>query len=1137
LDPLLGSGNVPFLTLLITLVFLGWYAGLALALGGVILGGVATAWLVLPGSLVPHSQNAAAFAVYLLVGAACAGLGHFFRKSQQREAAMRRAYDAADERLRQLASILDATSDFVAIGGLDGGVRYINPAGRDLVGIPRDADVALYQHAQLCPDWVFERTQQEWLPIALREGAVAGEGALLTLDGREIPVSFVMVAHRNAAGEVEALSTIARDIRAQREAEAKLRSSETLHRTIGEAVPDFVWMADAQGKAEFVNRKWIEYTGLSAEALNTVGWAAINHPEDQERLQAGWAEASRLGEPFEAEFRYRRHDGVYRWFWGRAVPVRDAQGQISKWVGSSVDIHDRRQTEESLRESEQRLRLALEGAGIGMWANELATGITQCTPFNLQLFGLPPDAPPPTPEAWLALIHEHDRPAVLRAWETALAGHGDYRIEYRVAQPDGSVRWLDSRARVYSDSAGTPLRMIGITLDVSERKWNELHAQFLMSLQPMLLKTRDPREVVTFALQALAQHLAVRQAVFSVLSADGDRALVQYEHSDGVPSVLGEHRLEEFIGEDARVRLLAGEAIAVSDVGADVRTAAHAANFARYGVTAFLSVPVLGEQGLTAVVAVHAAAARRWRGDEVQLLRSVAGRLVLALERARAEEKILRLADAMPQMVWIADASGQVTYFNRQWYAYTECAATEALGYGWLASIHPEDRDRTLQGWQAALVQGGLYEMEHRLRSADGSYRWFLSRAARASGSTPGESWFGTSTDIEEQRRAKASLEEADRRKDEFLATLAHELRNPLAPLTTSLQVLKLDKTTPETVEHVRVMMERQVQHMVRLVDDLLDVSRISRGLIRLRKRRLPVSEVVSSAVETSAPLIRASRHTLEVDVPSEPIHVEADPVRLGQILTNLLNNAARYTEPGGRIRLSVAKAGSEVAITVEDNGIGIVPHVLPHIFELFTQADTAVEKSKGGLGIGLTIAKKLAELHNGRLEAHSDGPGRGSRFVLRLPMGLHLVTDTSSLAAEAAAQSAPTGYRVVVADDNRDAADSLALMLRLFGHDVTVAHDGVAALELTAQHRPHVVLLDIGMPKLNGYEVCRQLRLQPGGEARLVIALTGWGQTEDKARAHEAGFDLHLVKPVDVEKLLGAIAANSRLKADGRVG
>lgn len=378
------------------------------------------------------------------------------------------------------------------------------------------------------------------------------------------------------------------------------------------------------------------------------------------------------------------------------------------------------------------------------------------------------------------------------------------------------------------------------------------------------------------------------------------------------------------------------------------------------------------------------------------------------------------------------------------------------------------------------------------------------------------------------------ALRDADRRKDEFLATLAHELRNPLAPIRNALQILKMPRVDAATVERSREMMERQVHHLVRLVDDLLDVSRVMRGKIELRRERVELATVVARAVETVQPLVDTQGHQLSLGISSESLLLDGDPVRLAQVVGNLLTNAAKYTEANGRIRLTAEREGNEAVLRIRDDGIGIAPNMLPRIFELFVQVDHASTKAQGGLGIGLTLVKNLVQMHNGSVEARSAGLGQGSEFVVRLPIPVQGVEQVHDRGTGQQEQQAPTpsGHRLLIVDDNQDAANSLAMLLKLQGHEVRVAHNGPAALEITKGYTPDVVFLDIGMPGMDGYEVARRMRQQPGLENVVLAALTGWGQKEDRRRTAEAGFNHHLVKPPEPKAVEGVLAELKRPEA-----
>ncbi len=365
----------------------------------------------------------------------------------------------------------------------------------------------------------------------------------------------------------------------------------------------------------------------------------------------------------------------------------------------------------------------------------------------------------------------------------------------------------------------------------------------------------------------------------------------------------------------------------------------------------------------------------------------------------------------------------------------------------------------------------------------------------------------------EELRRRAEEMVGADRRKDQFLAMLAHELRNPLAPIRNAVELMRQVETLDPSFQPSREMVERQVKHLARLVDDLLDVSRITQGSIRLRKEVLDLGAIVQRAVEGTRAIIESRAHTLSVQLPTEPVRLDADPTRLEQVISNLLNNAAKYTMPGGHVWVTAGREGEEAVVRVRDTGIGVPPDVLERVFEPFVQSDGSLARTDGGLGIGLSLVRSLVEMHGGRVEAASPGLGQGSEFVLRLPAQLPCET---ALPAEAAPEVFSRGLRVLVVEDNIDAAESLATLLRLWNHDVNVVHDGRMALEAAREQQPEVVLLDIGLPGLDGYQVARRLRDEIGLDHALLVAMTGYGQPEDRRRSQEAGIQYHFVKPVE---------------------
>ncbi|HUE70436.1 MAG TPA: ATP-binding protein [Pirellulaceae bacterium] len=386
--------------------------------------------------------------------------------------------------------------------------------------------------------------------------------------------------------------------------------------------------------------------------------------------------------------------------------------------------------------------------------------------------------------------------------------------------------------------------------------------------------------------------------------------------------------------------------------------------------------------------------------------------------------------------------------------------------------------------------------------------------------------------DVTRRRQMEQELRNADRMKDEFLATLGHELRNPLAPIRNAVELLGIEDLKEPDMRTAREMIARQVKVMVRLIDDLLNMSRISRNQLEICKERVELAAVVESAVEGSRPLIQQCGHALTVSLPTQPVPLDADPIRIAQVFVNLLNNAAKYTNRGGHIWLTAERQGSDAVVSVRDNGIGIPGDMLSRIFDMFTQVNQSREQSQGGLGIGLTLVRRLVEMHDGSIEARSNGPDAGSEFVVRLPA--YIQPPQKPLPRnDGPRASALSGCRILVVDDNEDSADIMGMLLRLKGNDIRIAHDGLAALEAAETFHPEFVLLDIGLPKLNGYEVARRVRQQPWGRDVILVALTGWGQDEDRVRSLEAGFNFHMVKPVALaaleELLAGYVQAADR--------
>lgn len=694
------------------------------------------------------------------------------------------------------------------------------------------------------------------------------------------------------------------------------------------------------------------------------------------------------------------------WFTYSVSPLRDDAGAVAG-VFTVCD-------ETGPRLAEERLQIALEAGAMGAWHWDLVSNTSRWLHGMAALHGLPAGTDISDFGQYAKLIHPKDRAAVLAEVRAAVDERREHRVEYRILLPDGGVRWVEGRGRLFFGADGSVREMAGICTDITRRKMVENDLQFLAQASMELARLVDPQRTMERLAQLAVPGFADWCAV-DVLGEDDALHRLAVAHVDPAKVALA-HELHRRYPPDPKGPdgtwsvLRSGAPLLVPDISDDmlaqsIGDAEQLQAISQLGLRSYIGVPLKTKERVFGVVTFIAAeSGRRYGAAELALAEDLALRAAIAIENAQ------------------------------------------------------------------------LYQ----------------------------------------------AVQEADRRKDVFLATLSHELRNPLAPIVNAVTMLKLAPHERTKVERAVRMMERQVGQMVHLVDDLMDVARISAGKMELRKQAVSLSSVLHNAVETSRPHIDSAHHQLLIDLPGTPMELQADPVRLAQVFANLLNNAARYTHPGGRIWLTAECTPREFIVRVKDNGIGIPASTLKNVFSMFAQQRSPSDYSRGGLGIGLSLVEGIVTLHGGHVEAHSEGSGCGSEFVVRLPRedGGAAVARQSGIVA-----SAGGSRRVLVVDDNVDAATTAAELLRLLGHQVEVAHDGGEALEKARQLRPETMLLDIGLPDIDGYEVARRVRaeIQSGTLPPMrLIALTGWGQDRDKLLSAEAGFDLHWVKPVGIEQLRG---------------
>jgi PAS domain S-box-containing protein len=684
------------------------------------------------------------------------------------------------------------------------------------------------------------------------------------------------------------------------------------------------------------------------------------------------------------------------------------------------------------------------------------------------------------------------------------------------------------------DAGGAVGGMYCTVIETTQRVTGERRAAYELKLSDALQNLTSPQEVLITASELLGTELKVDRVAYAEVDAEQGSFVVPYHYArTGLTDVSREsYRLDTF-GPELAAALSSGAVVQVNDVRLDPRTAAASAAFARDQIGAALAVPLVKAGRLIAFVTLHRTGPWHWTENELAFTRSTAERTWAALETALAQGELRQerdrsryIFDTIAEGFAVFDSNWTIRQMNAEGLRICRKSAGEVIGRDhW--EVFPEAVDtegaRMYHKVMTTRVAGGA---EYCMTMPDGEKIWSEIRAYPTQDGGIA-SFF---RDITDRKLAEEKVRAADQRKDEFLAMLAHELRNPLAPISAAAELLGIGKLDEERVRRSSAIIGRQVRHMTSLVDDLLDVSRVTRGLVTLAKAPVNARTIVDEAVEQVSPLVRARSQRLSVTVEDDTITVLGDKARLVQVIANVLNNAAKYTHEGGSITLAVARRGGKLAITVTDNGIGMEPELTARVFDLFAQAERSSDRSLGGLGLGLALVKNLVELHGGSVACSSPGPGKGSTFEIALPV-MEAPAGSGTLAAPNRVR-APGALKLLVVDDNADAALTLGMLLEACGHEVIVEHGSARALERARIERPDACLLDIGLPDMDGNELAQRLRAQDETAQCVLIAVTGYGQEQDRQRALASGFRYHLVKPVDLDKLGEVLAEISTLVA-----
>ncbi len=883
-------------------------------------------------------------------------------------------------------------------------------------------------------------------------------------------------------------------------------TSEERFRVMANAMSQLAWTAHGDGHIFWYNQRWYDYTGATPEAMMGWGWQSVHHPAELPKVLEKWKAAIASGEPFEMTFPLRGADGVYRLFLTRGIPLKNAAGAVTQWFGTNTDVDALKRVEGALRLSEQRFRAAVSTVSSLIWTNN-ADGrmeneqpgwenFTGQTREEYQGYG------------WAKAVHPDDAQPTVDAWEQAVAEKRMFVFEHRIRRTDGEWRLCSVRAVPILDDAGAILEWVGVHSDITE--------------------SRKAEEALRASEERARAFIAASSDVVYRMNSDWSE-LAPLDGRNFLPDSLEPSRtwLDDNIFPEDQPQVLAAirEAIRTKGIFAlehRVRRADGAE-----GWTISKAVPILDTRGEIT----------EWFGAASDVTEQHQAEQALRV----SEEFKLSIIRSSPDCIKVLDHEGNLLSLEAGHHLLGITDVTPLIGTSWIDLwLDPNDHAAAVAA-VATAVAGETGTFVGFFRNLRGEDKWWdvaITSIHDASGVS--RRLLAVSRDVTERRALENALiaradelTKADRSKDEFLAMLAHELRNPLAPLRNAAELLNADNVNADERAQAQRVIGRQIENMSRMLEDLLDVSRITAGKIELRRKPVALEGILTAAMSLVRSTCAANSQELAISLPKEPVYLNADATRLEQIFGNLLNNACKYSGDGRQISISAETDRNahppEVVVTVRDNGAGIDPELLPHIFDLFVQASRTLDRSHGGLGIGLTLVQRLVKLHGGTVEAHSGGHGHGAEFVVHLPI-LTEAPPPEPLADAHSARSSPgPTRRILIVDDNTDSARSLAALQKRRGHETRTAFTGPDAVVAASEFLPDVVLLDIGLPGMDGFEVARKIRAIPALTGALLFAMSGYGREEDRAEAKSAGFDEYMVKPVDLDILREWLEKGSR--------
>ncbi|HVF44982.1 MAG TPA: PAS domain S-box protein [Pyrinomonadaceae bacterium] len=1209
----------------------------------------------------------------------------------------------AAESRESMRTTLRSIGDAVISTDGAGRVVFMNPVAERLTGWALD-DARGRALAEVFPI-VNERTRETVeSPVdkVLREGRVVGlanHTVLLARDGREIPIDDSGAPIRDAHGRTTGVVLVFHDITERRAAESAIRESEGRFRALADTAPVMIWMSDPARASFYFNKPWLDFTGLTLERMTGDGWAESIHPEDIESSGAVYAAAFDAREPFKTESRVRRHDGEYRWVLSHGVPRYSHTGEFLGFVGSSIDIHERKEAEaehsllaaivessqdavigktldgtvtswnasaermyghtaeeavgrnislvvpedrsdelteilsrirrgegvENLetvraakdgarldvsltispvrdasgrlvgastiardisahkRAEEERARLSLmvererqrlrnlvgdvPGVVWEAWGapDESGQHIDFVSDHVEKLLGYTVEEWLSTPNFWLSIVHPEDRERAAAEAHAVFESRVGGVSRFRWVGKDGRVVHVEASSTVMLDERGEPAGMRGVTMDITERTRSELTTQFLLEVNEALSRSSDVAGMMGASAGRVGEFFGVDHCAFVEFDREAQTATIRHDWRADAGGVdyTGTYSMADFTTEELRRTLTAGLPVVVEDVAADPRTSHGVEQYRQLGIGSFLNTPYVRGGDLKFALGVYREEPYAWGEDEIRLLRDLTARVWTSIERRRAEEALAESRELLETVannatlaLLIMDAGQQCVYMNPAAERLTGYTLEEVRGRPFHYFVHhtrPDGRPYPLEECpiDRALPQNMREQGEEVFVHRDGT---FYPVAFTASPVREGGQAVGTIVevrDIRDEQRAKlereqvlarerslrAEAEAVNRAKDEFLATLSHELRTPLTPILGWTHMIRSGRLgEPEVVRGVRVI-ERNSQSLSRLINDLLDMSSILSGKMRIEREPVELASVLREAVETVRPQADARRVALEAALGGGGATVSGDRTRLVQVFWNLLNNAVKFSPEGGRVRVSLSADGDGPAsVHVEDEGQGIAADFLPHVFERFRQADMGTTREHGGLGIGLALVKSFVEAHGGAVRASSAGEGRGSRFTVTLPAlgGGATERESGDLVAGDEAPCAEGVCRVLLIEDAPDTLEMLRVVFESRGYGVVTCADGDEALRVAESGRFDIIVSDIGLPRIDGYELVTRLRGLSHMREVPAVALTGYAAARDAEAAFAAGFDAHVAKPVDPSALVEQIETLMRRRGDG---